>query len=77
MYDDTMQFSFVVIAGKLFGISAYRIKADEEVAAQTVSFAIIKGDDIRIIIVLEILTVYFEYLLVRTENIGDFTDFFS
>ncbi len=74
--DDPVQFPFIVIAGKLFGIGTYRIEADKEIAAQAVAFAIVKSDDVRVIIVLKILAVYFENFLVRTEDIGYFTDSF-
>ncbi len=51
---------FIIVAGKLFGIGAYRIKADKEITAQAVAFAIVKSDDVGIIIMLKILPVYFE-----------------
>lgn len=76
MDNDPVQFSFIIVAGKLFGIGAYRIKADKEIAAQAVAFAIVKSDDVGIIIMLKILPVYFENFLVRAKNIGDFTDSF-
>ena len=75
--DDPVQFAFVVVIGELFRIGAYGIKADEEVTVETVSFAIVEGNDICIIIMLQILAVHFEYLLVRAEDVGDFTDSFS
>lgn len=67
MDNDPVQFSFIVVAGKLFGIGAYRIKADKEIAAQAVAFAIVKSDDVGIIIMLKILPVYFENFLVRAK----------
>ena len=72
--DDAVQLPFVVIAGKLFGVGAYRIQADEEVAAQAVAFAVVESDDVRVVIVLKVLAVHFEDFLVRTEDVGYFAD---
>ena len=74
MDDDAVQLPFVVIAGKLFGVGAYRIQADEEVAAQAVAFAVVESDDVRVVIVLKVLAVHFEDFLVRTEDVGYFAD---
>ena len=75
--DDPVQFTFVVVIGELFRIGAYGIEADEEVTAKAVAFTVVESDDICVIIVLQILAVHFEYLLVRAEDVGDFTDSFS
>ena len=72
--DDAVQLPFVVIAGKLFGVGAYRIQADKEVAAQAVAFAVVESDDVRVVIVLKVLAVHFEDFLVRTEDVGYFAD---
>ena len=72
-----VQFTFVVVIGELFRIGAYGIEADEEVTAKAVAFTVVESDDICVIIVLQILAVHFEYLLVRAEDIGYFTDSFS
>ena len=77
MDDDPVQFTFVVVIGELFRIGAYGIEADEEVTAKAVAFTVVESDDICVIIVLQILAVHFEYLLVRAEDVGDFTDSFS
>ena len=74
--DDPVQFTFVVVIGELFRIGAYGIEADEEVTAKAVAFTVVESDDICVIIVLQILAVHFEYLLVRAEDIGYFTDSF-
>ena len=75
--DDPVQFTFVVVIGELFRIGAYGIEADEEVTAKAVAFTVVESDDICVIIVLQILAVHLEYLLVRAEDVGDFTDSFS
>ena len=56
--DDTVQFTFVVVIGELFRIGAYGIEADEEVTAKAVAFTVVESDDICVIIVLQILSVY-------------------
>ena len=48
-----------------------RIEADKQVTRDLISFRIIEGDDIRVIIVLEILAVYLQDLLVRAEDVTD------
>ena len=69
--------SLDTIRTKLFRIGAYGIEADEEVTAKAVAFTVVESDDICVIIVLQILAVHFEYLLVRAEDVGYFTDSFS
>ena len=64
----------VVIAGKLFGVGADRIQADEEVAAQAVALAVVESDDVRVVIVLQVLAVHLQDLLVRAEDVGYFAD---
>ena len=48
-----------------------RINADEQVAVQAVSFAVVESDDVREVIMLEILHVHIQDVVVRTENNGD------
>ena len=63
---------FLVVRGvKLFGVGAYRVEADEEVARNLVAGRIVEGDDVRIIVMLEILAVHLENLLVRTEDVAN------
>ena len=77
MDDDPVQFTFVVVIGELFRIGAYGIEADEEGTAMAVAFTVVESDDICVIIVFQILAVHFEYLLVRAEDVGYFTDSLS
>lgn len=72
VYDDTVQLR-VVVASEELRIRAHGIEADEEVTAEPVAFAVIEGDDVGVVIVLQILAVHLQNLLVGTENIGDFT----
>ncbi len=54
---------------ELLGIGAYRIQTDEQVARQTITFAIIESNDIRVIIVLQILSVYLQNLFSSEQKI--------
>ena len=53
--DDTVQLAAVVATTKLVGVGADGVEADEEVAAQAVALTVVEGDDIRIVIVLQVL----------------------
>ncbi len=57
MDDDAVKFGFVGCTN-LFGIGADGVKADEEIACYAVSFALVKGDIVRVIVMLQILAVY-------------------
>ena len=74
--DDAVQFPFIRLV-ELFGIGSHSVQADKEVARNAVPFGLVEGDDIRVIIMLQVLTVYFQYLLVRAEDIGYFAHFLS
>ena len=76
MDDDTMQFSFISLV-ELFGIGTYGIEADEEVARDTISFGVVEGNDVGVIVMLQILAVHFQNLLIGAENIGYFADFLA
>jgi hypothetical protein len=67
--DDTMQFLVIVFVEKV-GIRAYRIKRDDKVAMDGVTLVIVEGDDVRIVVVTQILTVNFQDMLVVTEQIA-------
>lgn len=64
MNNNTMQFPIIIVVGKLLGIGTYGIQANEKVTVQTVAFAVVESDDIRIIIMLQILAVHFQNLFV-------------
>ena len=80
--EKTMDYNPVQLVQKLRSVKVRvvpdGINAYEQVAGKSVSFAIIKGDDVGEIVVLEILPVYIKNVIVRTEkyvNISKFTDF--
>ena len=73
--DDPVEFGFVRSL-ELFGIGTYRVQTDEQVARNAVSLTVVERDDVGVIIVLQILAVYFQNLFIRTENVSYFTYFF-
>ena len=70
--DDPVKFGFIS-SSELFCIGANGIQTDEQVAGNPVSLAVVECDDIGVIIVLQILEVYFQNLFVGAEDIGYFT----
>ena len=66
--NDAMQFVKKWCA-HLFGVAGYRVQRNINIAVHTRARGIIKGDDIRIIVVLQELTVYCQNLLVVAEYI--------
>ena len=70
MYHHAVQLLIRLFA-KLQGVAPYGIGADEEVAADFVSGGVVKGDDVGVIVMVQILAVYFQYLLIVAKNIGN------
>jgi len=66
-----MQFPFVRLL-ELLGIGTHGIEADEEVATDAVSLGVVEGDDVGVIVMLQVLAVYFQYLLIGAKDIGHF-----
>ena len=74
--DDAVQF-FVIGFAEGFGVGAHGVEADKEVAAHDVVCAIVKRDDVGVVVVVEILAVHFQYLFVIAKDIGHFAHFFA
>ena len=72
--DGTVEF-FVVGGVEGLRIALHRVEADKQVSGYLIATGVVECDDIRIIIVLEVLAVYFQYLLVGAEDIADVADF--
>lgn len=72
MNEHTVEFVVIVFTQHL-GIGAHGIEGDVEVACQHCSCTIIKGDDVGVVVVLEILPISGEYLFVIAEDIVDFS----
>lgn len=73
---DDCSVKFLIIRSlELFGVGFYSVQTDEKIAGKTITLTIIESNDIRVVIVLQILAIYLQYFFVRTENIRDFTDF--
>ena len=73
MNHDAVQF-FLELRSIQDGVLADRIDADEEIARKDVPFAVVEGDDVREIVVLEITHVHVKDVVVRTENDGQVSD---
>lgn len=69
--NDAVQFAFVRLV-ELLGVGAHGVQADEQVACDAVSFAIIEGDDIGVVIVLQVLSIHLQDFFIRAEDVGDF-----
>lgn len=69
VYDYAMEFLLISFTEELC-VRAHRIEADKEVAAQEIALAVVEGDNICIIIVLQILAIYLQYLLIVAKHIG-------
>lgn len=66
VYDYAVKFRLIRCI-ELFGVGAYRVQADEQIARQFLAFAVVECNDVRVIIMLQILAVYFQNLLVRAK----------
>ena len=57
VYDYAVEFRF--IRGiELFGVGAYRVQTDEQIARQFLAFAVVERNDVRVIIMLQVLAVH-------------------
>ena len=69
MYDHAVQLLVIVLAiGS--GIGGYGIERDDKVAVELVALAVVEGDNVGEIVVLEILTVDLEDFLVGAEEVA-------
>lgn len=75
VYDDPVEFLGKVCL-IINGVFPYRIDADEKVAGESVSFAVIKGNYVGKIIVLKILFINLKDVVVGAENYIDLPEFF-
>ena len=60
----------VVSRDKLFGICAHGIEADDHIATHHIGVTIIEGNDIRVVVVSEELTVDVQYALVVHKTVA-------
>ena len=75
--DDAVEL-FIVGGALLLGIGAHGVEADEEVACDGVFLAgeegivaVVEGDDVGVVVVLQILTVHLKYFFVVAEDVAD------
>ena len=69
MDDDAVQL-FIIILAELLGIGAYRIKRDHQVTIQRITFTIVEGDDICVVVVPQVFIIHLKDLLVVAEKIA-------
>ena len=70
MDDDTVEFIIVFLA-ELLGIRADCVQTDDEITADNVAFVVVKRNDIRVVIMAEIVVVDLEYCLLYTSDAAD------
>ena len=73
MNDDTMQLLVIVLMEEL-SVRKHRFQRDNEVAIQDIILAIVEGDDVRIVVVLQVFTIDSEDMLVIAEQVAYLTD---
>ena len=71
MHEYAMEFVVIVFAQHL-GIGAHGVEGDVEIACQHCASTIVEGDDVGVVVVLEILPIGGENFLVVAEDIVDF-----
>ena len=57
VYDYAVEFRLIRRI-ELFGVGAYRVQADEQIARQFLAFAVVERNDVRLIIMLQVLAVH-------------------
>jgi len=67
--DDTVQLALILLS-ELLGISAHGVETDEEVATDDFAFGVVEGNDVGVVIVLQILAVHFQNPFVVAEDVG-------
>ena len=70
MDDDSIEF-LLEFGSILYRVFADAVDTDKKITRQLIILAIIEGDDVSEIIMLEILLVYIENIIVRAEDDGD------
>lgn len=71
VYHHAVEF-LVVSFAKKFSIRLYGIQTYKEVAGNYIALTVVKGYDIGIVIVLQILAIHLEYFFIIAEHIGHF-----
>ena len=70
MDDGAMQLLVVRLA-ELLGVGAHGVEANEEVARDLIAARIVEGDDVGVVVVLQILPVHLQNLLIRAKDVAD------
>src|SRR5690606_8011078 len=72
---DSKQFMFNSLV-EFYGVFFYPVNTYKNISGNYIVFAIIKRDDIRECIVMEVLLIDFKKIIVRTANKSYFSEFF-
>lgn len=72
MDDDAMKLVVVGLV-KLLRIAAHRVERDDDVAIDDIALVVVEGDDVGVVVVTEILTVYLQYLLIADKHVSNRT----
>ncbi len=60
-----------------FAVAAHGVERDEKVAADDIILAVVEGDDVGVIVMLQVLAVYLKNLLVVAEYVGNVANLLS
>ena len=76
VYDDAVQLVFEALSVFL-GVAFDGVEADEYVAAYPVAFGVVEGDDVGVVVVLQVLPVDFQDAAVVAKDVADLSGSFS
>ena len=57
-------------------VGAHRVEADEDVAADGVTLAVVEGDDVGVVVVFQELAIDLQYFFIVTKDISQVADLF-
>ena len=75
VYDDAVQLVFEALSVFL-GVAFDGVEADEYVAAYPVAFGVVEGDDVGVVVVLQVLPVDFQDAAVVAKDVADLSGSF-
>ena len=73
VYDHAMQF-LLICGANLLAVASHGIQRDEKVTTYNILLSIVESDDVGVIVVLQVLTVYLKDLFIIAENVGNISN---
>ena len=73
VYDHAMQF-LLICGANLLAVASHGIQRDEKVTTYNILLTIVESDDVGVIVVLQVLTVYLKDLFIIAENVGNISN---